>query len=273
MIRSLPGRAAASATVVVLLLAGCGSSGGSGGSGGSDGSDDSDGSPSATQSTGTPQQTASVPALVGTCADPQGWSVLDGSTVDAVQKGTGPLVVMASESDNDPCGGLPLADRLAASGHRVVVFGYSDTSAAGEAKALTELLAVASAGRAGGRWVAVGASLGGRLVIEAAARRPAGLAGIVSLSGETVVQEYRDITPDARRVTTPALVVGSAFDLLTDEAKQSRALHSAMRGRPNDLLVVPDSSAHGFALVDPTSAATKPVIDRITSFVTARLRS
>ena len=252
--------AAAALPCAFLLLAACGSP-------------SPDTSPDASSNTaGTPQQTASVPPLLATCADPQGWSVVDGIAVDAVQRGSGPVVVLASESDNDPCGGLALADRLAATGHRVVVFGYSDTSAAGEPKALSELLAVAAATRRGDRWVALGASLGGRLVIEAAARRPAGLAGIVSLSGETVVQDYRDITPDAKRVTTPALVVGSAFDSLTDEAKQSRALHAAMRGRPNDLLIVPGSSTHGFALVDPATAANASTIGRIVAFVTAQLR-
>ena len=251
-------RRAAALSCALLLLAGCGSP--------------SSGTSVSPDTAGTPQQTANVPPLLATCANPQGWSVVDGSAVDAVQKGSGPVVVLASESDNDPCGGLALADRLAATGHRVVVFGYSDTSAAGEPKALSELLAVAAATRSGDRWVALGASLGGRLVIEAAARRPAGLAGIVSLSGETVVQGYRDIAPDARRVTTPALVVGSAFDALTDEAKQSRVLHAAMRGRPNDLLIVPGSSTHGFALVDPTTAANASTINRIVAFVTARLR-
>lgn len=261
---SMRRRAAAPVLTAVLagLLAGCGSSESSG--------SDPTGSPTETSSPGTPSATAAAPELLASCADAQGWSVVDGTTIAAAQKGNGPVVVMASESDNDPCGGLPLADRLAASGHRVVVFGYSDTSAGGEPMALSELLAVAAAARHGDRWVAVGASLGGRLVIEAAAKRPAGLAGIVSLSGETVVQDYRDITPDAKRVTTPALVVGSAFDLLTGEAKQSRALHAAMRGKPNDILIVANSSDHGFALVDGATTADKPTIDRIVAFAGAR---
>lgn len=256
-------RRCAAALLLVVLLAGCGDSASS--------SPDDTPPPSGTPSTAT-TATATPPDLIASCAtDTQGWSDLAGSSVPAVVRGRGPLVVLASESDNDPCGGLPLAGRLAASGHRVAVFGYSDTSARGEPQALTELLSVANAARAGGRWVAVGASLGGRLVIEAAARRPPGLAGIVSLSGETVVQDYRDITPDAKRVITPALVVGSAYDLLTAEAKQSRTLHAAMRGTPNDLLIIANSSSHGFALIDPTTASTKPTTDRILAFITARL--
>ena len=41
----------------------------------------------------------------------------------------------------------------------------------------------------------VGASLGGRIVFEAAARAPEGPAGIVSLSGERRIDDYRDILP------------------------------------------------------------------------------
>ena len=130
---------------------------------------------------------------------------------------------------------------------------------------------VAAVARNGGNWAAVGASLGGRLVIEAAAKRRAGLAGVVSLSGETVVQDYRDITPDAKRVTTPALVVGSAFDPLTDEARQTRALHAAMHGSPNELLVVPTSSDHGFQLVDLANGANKATLERVVAFVSKRL--
>jgi pimeloyl-ACP methyl ester carboxylesterase len=78
---------------------------------------------------------------------------------------------------NDVCDWIPLAQRLAATGHRVVVFQYLTTSATGEGEALAETLAVARAAAGAGRFALVGASLGGRIVIEAAARHcwtPAG---------------------------------------------------------------------------------------------------
>ena len=58
----------------------------------------------------------------------------------------------------------------------------------------------------------IGASLRGRVVIEAAATRPSGLAGIVSLAGERTIENYRDILPDARKVISPALYVGAKED-------------------------------------------------------------
>lgn len=79
--------------------------------------------------------------------------------------------------------------------------------------------------------VLVGASLGGRLVIEAAASAPAGLAGIVSLSGERTVEDHPDILPAARRVRVPALYVGAREDPLTDGVRQQLHLHAAMGGQ------------------------------------------
>jgi pimeloyl-ACP methyl ester carboxylesterase len=159
-------------------------------------------------------------------------------------------VVFANDSGNSVCDWIPLARQLASSGHRVAVFTYSDTSAAGEPSALRATLAVAAAAAAtGGRYALVGASLGGRIVIEAAAKHPPGLTAIVSLSGEATVYDYPDILPDARRVTTPALYIGARDDSLTDGVHQQLALHQAMRGNPNELIQV-DGVAHSTELVN-----------------------
>ena len=152
----------------------------------------------------------------------------------------------------------------------MAVFEYSDTTAAGERRALQETLSVAAVARAGGRFALVGASLGGRIVIEAAARRPAGLAAIVSLSGERTVQNYRDILPDARRVRTPALYIGARDDALTDGARQQRELHNAMRGHPNEILQQRGFD-HGTELIDTAPDANTNAV-RVNDFITRQIR-
>jgi pimeloyl-ACP methyl ester carboxylesterase len=217
----------------------------------------------------TPAPTATPAAAVAGCGSAsRGWRTLAGTPVDAAVLGTGPAVVFANDSGNDPCDWLPLAERLAGRGHRVAVFDYSDTSAINEPYAVDETLAVAKGAASGGRYALVGASLGGRIAIEAAGRRPAGLAAIVSLSGERTVQDYRDILRDARRVRTPTLYVGAREDPLTDGARQQRELHAAMRGRPNELVQLA-GAAHGTTLID--GGAGMRVADRVAAFVTEQL--
>jgi hypothetical protein len=77
---------------------------------------------------------------------------------DDAELGSGPTVVLANDSRNSPCGWLEFARGLAGSGHRVVVFAYTDVSAAAEPKSVNEALRVAGAHR----YVLIGASLGGR---------------------------------------------------------------------------------------------------------------
>jgi hypothetical protein len=213
---------------------------------------------------------AAPPDVVNGCAATHaGWQSVPG-TVAAAAVGSGPAVVFANDSGNEVCDWLPVAEQLAAAGHRVAVFQYSGTSAQAEADALSDTLAVANAVRGGGRYVLVGASLGGRIVIEAAAERPAGLAGIVSLSGERTVQDYRDILPDARRVRTAALYVGATEDSLTDGLRQPQQLHAAMRGVPNELLQV-DGYDHGVDLLETQTTDGRSVGAHIVAFVRLRL--
>lgn len=201
-------------------------------------------------------------------ADPR-WTPLDGTDTPAATLGSGPAVVFANDSGNDVCAWLPLAESLAGDGFRATVFTYSSTSPADEAMAVTDTLTVASAVGDKKPYMLVGASLGGRIVIEAAAQRPPQLAGIISLSGERTVQNYRDILPDARRVGLPVLYVGAQDDPLTDGASQQQQLHDAMRGDPNHWLKRP-GSAHGTGLITQDSDR-DVVIPRIRTFLTQRL--
>ena len=210
-------------------------------------------------------QTQAAPEMFEVCAgsDFSDWSTLPGVDVEAAVRGEGPLVVLANESGNQVCAWAGLADRLVADNYRVAVFQYADETAAGEEQAVEDTLAIAEAAAGNGDYALVGASLGGRIVIEAAAQHPEGLAAIVSLSGVRAVQDYVDILPDARLVTTPALYLGSVDDSITDGARQPRQLSRAMHGTPNELVLVP-GSAHGDSLVEPASS---PTADTVVEFL------
>ena len=210
----------------------------------------------------TPTATATVaqaPPPVDFCAGAgagSGWRKLavrsHGEALDAAALGRGPAVVLLNQSDNDSCAWIALARSLADRGHAVATFRYSDTTASGERQALRDSLAVADAIAGGERYVMIGASLGGRLVFEAAARKPKGLAGIVSLSGETVVEDYRDITADIRRVSLPVLYAGAQQDPLTEGSRQPRRIRSALASRDTEFVLLP-GPAHGVELLDNAS--------------------
>jgi pimeloyl-ACP methyl ester carboxylesterase len=152
------------------------------------------------------------------------------------------------------------------------MFAYRSTSADNEAEAVRDTLAVADRARSGNRYALIGASLGGGVVIEAAAARPSDLAGIVSLLGERTIQDYRDILPDARKVTSPALYVGAKDDFATQGERQQRRLHEAMRGKPN-ILLQRDGLAHGMDLINPDGPDGTAVNSRILDFVEQQLPS
>jgi pimeloyl-ACP methyl ester carboxylesterase len=147
-----------------------------------------------------------VTTLLSTCsADAQRWQAVPVDGVAAAATGSGPAtVVLLHDSGNSVCGWLPLADALVERQLKVVIFAYRSTAADNEPEAVHDALAVADRARSGNHYALIGASLGGRVVIEAAATRPPGLTGIVSLSGERTIENYRDILPDARKVTSPA---------------------------------------------------------------------
>jgi dienelactone hydrolase len=246
---------------VLLSVAGCGT-------GGSE-----PGPPSPVPATPAASPDA-VTTLLSTCsADAQGWQVVPVDGVAAAATGSGPAtVVLLNDSGNSACGWLPLADALVERQLKVVIFAYRSTTADNEPEAVRDALAVADRARSGSRYILMGASLGGRVVIESAATRSSGLAGIVSLSGERTIQDYRDILPDARKVTSPALYVGAKDDFATRGERQQRQLHEAMRGRPN-ILLQRDGVAHGMDLINPDGPDGKAVNSRILAFVEQQLQS
>ena len=137
---------------------------------------------------------------------------------------------------------------------------------------MRDAVAVADRARSGNHYALIGASLGGRVVIEAAATRPSGLAGIVSLSGERTIQNYRDILPDARKVTSPALYVGAKDDFATQGERQQRQLHEAMRGSRISCCSA-TASPMGMDLINPDGPDGKAVTPRILDFIEQQLPS
>jgi len=202
------------------------------------------------------QPADATPAIFDTCVASglEVWSSLSGVEVEAVAAGDGPLVVLANESDNQVCGWVAFANRLVADGFRVAMFNYADPRSAGEPQAIRDTLAVA-ASAGDGPYALVGASLGGRIVIEAAAEHPEGLTSIVALSPVREVDDYVDILPAARQVTTPALLINGKADSFTEGARQPHELSAAMHGNPNVLVMIP-GPPHGYDLVDPPTRAT-----------------
>lgn len=209
-----------------------------------------------------PQRTAtatsppgSAPRAITGCTRPaHAWRTLaaraHGDALDAATLGAGHAgVVFANESGNDPCVWLPLASELARGGWRVAVFDFADPGSAD-----AEVLAVARALRtSGARSVAlIGASLGGRAVVQAAAQDGGSVAAAVSLSAERSVGRLHDILPFARRVRVPSLYVGSRDDGYTTFGRETRQLHHATPARVNRMLLVRGGD-HGVDLLSDAS--------------------
>lgn len=249
-------RSAVGATViavVVAALAACSSASG-------------DGRPATTRA-------VSQPKAIADCGESKlVWRPLRGVHVTAVVSGTGPTVVFANDSGNYLCEWLPLATVLAAHHYRLAVFDYS-TSALPERRLLAETLGVARAASNGAPFALVGASIGARLVVEAAAAHPAGLAAMVSLSPAGVGLEepgHPDIASQARKVTVPTLLVTAVDDPELGGANQQRVLRDAIRGSRNEYVQIP-GSLHGVDVIDPLSSAQRSARDHVVRFLQGRL--
>jgi pimeloyl-ACP methyl ester carboxylesterase len=188
-----------------------------------------------------------------------------GEQLPAVLLGRGGTigVVFANQSDSLTCGWLPYARNVARDGVRSLVFDY------GTGSREDEILAAARWLRANGarRVVLVGASIGGRSVVTAAARaRPGTVDAVVSLSGERVLGGQRDIIVDARRLRLPTLWVSSENDGYTNFAQETRQLYRAARrhAHPDRLLVVTGDD-HGIDLL--TGAQARRVVPVVTRLI------
>lgn len=200
---------------------------------------------------------ARAPAAIDFCGAAGTWRELR-APVAAAALGRGPAVVFLNDSTNDTCAWMSFGHALAAAGRTAVVFKYDSTAPTGERAATRAALAVARSASGGRPFALVGASLGARLVFEAAARRPRGLAGIVSLSGERQIDAYRDILPAVRRVQAPVLYAGARQDQLTAGTRQPAQIRAALPAGDARFVLVP-GFAHGTELLD--SARVQRAVD------------
>jgi dienelactone hydrolase len=147
---------------------------------------------------------------------------------------------LGEDPDHGPAAKLPEPVR------RTLVFEYDD-----ESRAPTEAIAAAHALRAAGaRHLAlVGASIGGRAVVQATSRDHRTFAAAVSLSAErSVGANLREILPLARRVRTPSLYVGSRDDGYTYFGRDTRQFHQVTPAKVNRILLLPGGD-HGVDLL------------------------
>ena len=164
-------------------------------------------------------------------------------------------VVFANQSASVACGWLPYARAVARDGVRSIVFDYAAASREDEVLAAARWLRAHGATRV----VLVGASIGGRAVVTAAARGgPRRVDAVVSLSGERILGAQRDLLVDARRLRVPVLWVSSENDGYTNFASETRQLYRGAQGsaRPDRLLVV-GGDDHGIDLLTGRGAGTR----------------
>jgi dienelactone hydrolase len=242
-----------SVLVLVLLLVGCG-----GGGGGST-------ARSTTTRTTAPQAAAFDDCLRSGPGVQMVKVPAPGEQLPAVVLGNGGStgVVFANQSASTACGWLPYARNVTRAGVRSLVFDYATASREDEVLAAARWLREHGAHRV----VLVGASIGGRAVVTAAARaHPGQVNAVVSLSGERILGAQRDLILDARRLRLPTLWVSSLNDGYTNFAEETRQLYRASKAhaRPDQLLVV-GGDDHGTDLL--TGSQAKRVVPAVTSFI------
>ncbi|CAN5499316.1 hypothetical protein BH10ACT11_BH10ACT11_18940 [soil metagenome] len=170
-------------------------------------------------------------------------------------------IVFANQSGNDLCQWQDYVRGLPPDEVTSALFAYDEVASEEEVRAVAEALRKAGAKRV----IAVGASLGGRAVVELAADPESGVDAVVSLSGERMASSDgpADLLPFANRATIPVLYVSASGDGLTTFAKDTRQLYAAGKEVDGTDLIVTDGKKHGTALLQlpEIRAAVQKVID------------
>lgn len=193
----------------------------------------------------------------------------NGATLGGVLAGNGRVgVVLAHQSDGSVCQWWPFVGQFVQRGFRVLAFdfeGYgASTTAADTTDSLTvDVRAAAARLRAAGasRIVLIGASMGGTAVLSAAAQRTPGVAAVISLSGPQRIFGA-DAALAAPRIAVPVLLAAGETD--SPYATDANSLYARLRVVQRQLLVVPQTSEHGVALMadDGVKSAVFTVLDR-----------
>lgn len=171
-----------------------------------------------------------------------GDSQLEGATIGAGKVG----VVFANDSRNDLCAWQQIALELSDRGVTSALFNYQDVGSPSETQAVIGALHDSGAEKV----VVIGASVGGRTVVQLAADPEAGIEAAISLSGERKLHNGPpDLLPFAARSQVPTLYASGKGDPLTNFAADTRQLYAAAKQTPGTRLLVVDGNNHGAALL------------------------
>lgn len=174
-----------------------------------------------------------------------------GAPVDAVLIGRGATVfVLSDESDENLCSWLSFVAELRARGYGALLYDYLDPSQLPADAAASARAALAAGAR---RVVLMGASVGARASIEAAASSPPGVSAVITLSAErTVRSDPTDLTGPARRDRIPTLLIGARQDPYVEGF--TPVLTHAVGARHKRALILPGLD-HGTALLTDANAS------------------
>ncbi len=220
-----------------------------------------------------------------TAAEPVWLDADDGTRLDGALVGKGPVgVVFVHEYPgpaNGPfCGWWPFAAWLGDHGVRSLLlnlrcFGESECPA-GKRRAdpVDDVRGAVDALRAVGaqRIFLVGASLGGVVVVKAAAEIRPAVDGVVDLSGELDLGTLLggDVELDAgvaaRDVTSPALLAVARGDGYTSVADM-RTVYRRLASKDKRMIVEPAAFGHGWDMLRGTQEGWSPLAHRILAFV------
>ena len=186
----------------------------------------------------------------------------DGTRLAGYRLGRGrTAVLLAHQSRGDACQWAGYARRLAGQGYLVIAFdfrGYGDSQTRGGRAGQRLAADVAAAAKAarirGARKVfAVGASMGGTVVLAAAANIRPALSGVISLSGPASFGSI-DALKIVPRLSVPTLYVVGQYD--ADFVPDAQQLYGATGAKDKAIHILPVGS-HGvdFVRSDPPARA------------------
>jgi pimeloyl-ACP methyl ester carboxylesterase len=168
-----------------------------------------------------------------------------GAPVPAALLGSGKTAfVLTDESDENLCSWLPFVATLKAHGYAALLYDYSDAT-----QLASEVIAGARASLAAGarRVVLMGASVGARASIKAAADHPSDVIAVVSISAErSVASDPTSLAIPARAVKAPTLLISSRGDPFV--AGFTPRLLRSLGARDKQALILPGLD-HGTALL------------------------
>jgi pimeloyl-ACP methyl ester carboxylesterase len=178
-----------------------------------------------------------------------------GSALAGYEYGTGSTgIVFASQSDGTACDWMPEAGRLAKLGYRTLAFDYHGFGASNrvpgpfsnDVNDAIEFLTSDGATSI----VLVGASMGGTAVLAATAQTKTQPAAVIALSSPASYADS-DALAAAPRITVPLLMLCGSLDRgFVGDVKD---IYAAATATKHKQLVLGDTSAHGFQLVEAGS--------------------